>query len=249
MVAGNSVAESVLLNLPQKEASSAVLPSASSQVTLLYQLQMQLSFVKINGMKGDGHSPDSISSPGNPPSPHADTHNPAKEDPFKNKGRLPSLCCLTELCPLPAACAVTVSQVACADPRPVTVCLCFPWQRIPNPATVLHLKACPLTCNQLTPGRSLGKERSKERGINTQCSLGETQNPKPTPLHPPHTCFYLHSDQFQEVCFSPSMLLSGYTQSRSWLPFVMIIVSTNRDPALGIHIISTYPNSRQPETQ
>lgn len=51
-----------------------------------------------------------------PPSPHADTHNPAKEVHFKHKGHLPSLCCLTELCPLPAACAVPVSQVACADP-------------------------------------------------------------------------------------------------------------------------------------
>lgn len=82
MAPGNSVAESVLLNLPQKKTSSAALPSAGSQVTLLYQLQMQLSFAKINGMKGDGHSPDPISSAGNPPPPHADTHNPAKEDPF-----------------------------------------------------------------------------------------------------------------------------------------------------------------------
>lgn len=32
------------------------------------------------------------------------------------------------------------------------------------------------------------------------------------------------------------MLLSGYTQSRSWLPFVMMIVSTKRDPALGKHL-------------
>lgn len=38
MVPGNSVAEADLLNLPWKEASSAALPSASGQVTLLYQL-------------------------------------------------------------------------------------------------------------------------------------------------------------------------------------------------------------------
>lgn len=46
MVPGNSVAESVLLNLPQKEASSAALPSASSQVTQLYQLTNAAVFCK-----------------------------------------------------------------------------------------------------------------------------------------------------------------------------------------------------------
>lgn len=108
----------------------------------------------------------------NPPSPHADSHNPAKEVPFKHKGHLPAAWQSSAHYQQPVLSPCPKWPVQTQGSSPATVCLCFPWQRITNPATILHLKVCPLPCHQLTPGRSLGT--SKERSINIQCSLGET---------------------------------------------------------------------------